>query len=54
MVKLKRNISVKIIDGSLKYEYPGQWAFKSAGMDLNSFFLDAIDHETIKMCLRPP
>ena len=29
-VKLKHNLSVKTIDGSLKYQYPVQWAFKSA------------------------
>ena len=29
MVKLKHNISVKTIDGSLKYQYPVQWVFKS-------------------------
>ena len=53
MVKLKRNVSVKSIDESLKYQYPVQWAFKSAmrlqGMDLNSFFLDAINREAIKI-----
>ena len=29
-VKLKCNISVKTIGGYLKYQYPMQWAFKSA------------------------
>ena len=28
MVKFKHNVSVKTIDGSLKYQYPVQWAFK--------------------------
>ena len=35
-----------------KYQYSVQWAFKSAiclGMDLNSFFLDAINREAIKV-----
>ena len=30
MVKLKCNVSIKTIDGSLKYQYPVWWAFKSA------------------------
>ena len=29
-VKLKRNVSVKTIDESLKYQHPVQWVFKSA------------------------
>ena len=29
-VKLKHNVSVNTIDRSLKYQYPVQWAFKSA------------------------
>ena len=29
-VKLKQNVSVKTIDESLEYQYPLQWAFKSA------------------------
>ena len=28
-VKLKHNVSIKTTDGSLKYQYPMQWAFKS-------------------------
>ena len=52
-VKLKCNVFVKTIDGSLKYQYPVHWLFKSVmrlqGMDQNSFFLDAIDHEVIKV-----
>ena len=54
-VKLKCNVSRKTIGGYLKYQYPLQWAFKSAiflmrlrGMDQNSFFLDAIDCKAIK------
>ena len=30
MVILKCNISMKTIGGSLKYQYPVQWVFKSA------------------------
>ena len=30
MVKLKQSVSVKTINESLKYQYPLQWAFKSA------------------------
>ena len=57
MVKLKRNVSVKTIDRSLKYQYPVQWAFKSAmqlqGVNLNSFFVNAIDLEAIKVAPMP-
>ena len=54
-VKLKHNVSVNTTDGSLKYQYPVQWAFKSAiflwanrvWMKIASF------HEAIKVGLMP-
>ena len=55
MVKLKCNVSVKTIGGYFKYQYPLQWAFKSTVfyaimvMDQNSFFLDDINREAIKV-----
>ena len=55
-VKFKCNVSIETIDRYLKYQYPVQWAFKSAFFlcdykvwTKNSFFLGTIDCKAIKV-----
>ena len=57
---MKRNVSVKTIDRSLKYQlssvvgiYKHHFLMRLQGMDLNSFFVDAINREAIKVMPTP-